>query len=245
MAVFGSRDFNLPNVPLHNKLGNKITALTFKLLFGINISDAQTGLRGIPRKYLYEFANSVEGSRFEYESNILIYMSENDIAFDEIKIQTLYLDENKSSHFKPVQDAIRIYKPILSKSKPFKFFCSSIFSTLIDLILFTLFNSIFKNVNILILQTLITTGVARVISAIVNYSINKKIVFNSKEKTSKSAVKYFSLAIFQYCMSWLICTGAFSLISKTGILRTFIKLLIDFSIFIFSYFAQKKWVFSK
>jgi len=241
--VFGCRDFDAPNVPTHNKLGNKITAFTFKLLFGMNISDAQTGLRGIPRKYLFDFANNVEGTRFEYESNILIYMTEQNINFHEIKIQTLYLEENKSSHFRPFQDSIRIYKPILGKSKSFKFLISSALSTLVDETVFTILNKIFNSISVLILQTLLTTGLARISSAILNYTLNKKYVFKDNSSHRESALKYAILAIMQYCVSWLLCTLVFSLILKVGFIRTVLKIAIDFCLFILSYIIQKKWVF--
>jgi len=243
--VFGCRDFNLPNVPTHNKLGNKITASVFKLFFGMNISDAQTGLRGIPRKYLFEFANNIDGTRFEYESNVLIYMAENQIDFHEIKIETLYLDENKSSHFRPIQDSIRIYKPILSKSKTFKYILSSIIATIIDVTIFSVLNFYFNDIEILLLQTLLTTGTARIISSLTNYTINKKFVFHSDCNNGKALPKYIALALAHYCCSWLICTFLFSLMLREGFIRTILKLLVDLALFFLSYYFQNKWVFKK
>lgn len=241
--VFGCRDFDSPNVPTHNRLGNIITAGVFKIFFGMNISDAQTGLRGFPRKYLLPLANDVEGTRYEYESNVLIYISENKIPFSEIKIETVYIDDNESSHFRPIADSFRIYKPILLKSTSLKYISSSVFCTIIDEVLFTILNFLFSGISILPLETLLTTGLARLCSSVCNYNINKDKVFHSDASVKSSAPKYFAMVAVQYGVSWLLCTLAFSLITETGLIRTLVKLLIDLFLFFVNYFIQKKWVF--
>lgn len=244
--VFGCRDFDQKNVPLHNKLGNKLTSKVFRLLFGMKLSDTQTGLRGFPRKYLLPLVNEVEGTRFEYESNMLLFMNDTGIPFSEVPIQTLYLEENKSSHFNPIKDSIRIYKPIIKKSKSLKYIISSLCSTLFELILFTILNVVFKNVSSLGLQTFLTTGLSRICSAIMNFSINKTIVFHNNASVKKTGVRYVIMAICQYAASYLLCLLFFSLLSKvgiTGFVRTPVKMCVDLLLFFISYFLQKNWVF--
>lgn len=246
--VFGCRNFDEEQVPFHNKIGNKITAGVFKAFFGMAISDAQTGLRGFPRKYLKELTEEVEGERYEYESNMLMYMSEKNIPFSEIKIKTLYIDDNSSSHFNVVKDSIRIYKPILAKATSFKYVISSALGTVIDATAFTILNSALRDISKIWVQTLLTTGISRLLSAIFNYVLNYKWVFKSNESMGKSAVKYFTTAICQYGASYVLCALVFSLAAKVGIVgfgRTILKLLVDFVLFIISYKVQKKWVFKK
>ena len=48
-VILGARDFSLPHVPERSKKGNRITSRVFRLLFGMKITDTQTGLRAIPR----------------------------------------------------------------------------------------------------------------------------------------------------------------------------------------------------
>ncbi len=247
-VVFGCRDFDQPNVPTHNKLGNKITSKVFKLLFGMKLSDTQTGLRGIPRKYLKPFVLEVEGTRFEYESNMLLYMSENRIPYSEVAIQTLYIEENKSSHFHPVRDSIRIYKPIIKKSKSLKYVLSSSACAVIDELLFTIFNALFKGVQLLWLQTFLTTGLARIISAVCNFLINRNIVFRSNSSARKSALRYIITALCQYAASYGLCMLFFSLMAKgghVGTVRTLVKTAVDLFLFFVSYQVQKYWVFNK
>ncbi len=245
--IFGCRDFDEEQVPFHNKIGNKITAWVFKAFFGMKISDAQTGLRGFPRKYLKELID-VEGERYEYESNMLMYMSENSVPFSEIKIQTVYSDDNSGSHFNVIKDSIRIYKPILKKATPFKYILSSVAGTVVDATVFTVLNSVFKNVANILLQTFLTTGIARIISAVTNYLLNYKWVFRSGETKAKSAAKYLTTAVLQYGASYLLCAIVFSLAAKVGIVgfgRTLLKLCIDGLLFLISYQVQKRWVFKK
>ena len=242
-VVFGCRDFNQPNVPKHNRFGNKITSLVFRLFFGMKLSDTQTGLRGIPRKYLKDFAQKVEGTRFEYESNMLIYMSENKIPFSQVSIETLYIEENKSSHFRPVRDSIRIYGPILKKARGFMFIVTGSICTLLDLALYTVAINALVGMQNLWLQNLLCNIFARVLSAVTNYTMNKKLVFHSNTSFSNGFVKYAIIAFGKLAVSWLIQTPVFNLLNLEGFLRTVVKAAVDLVLAFVSYIVQKKWVF--
>ena len=71
--IIGCRDFSLSHVPTHNRLGNRISSFVYRVVYGIKLSDTQTGLRGIPAEHLAALAN-VDGDRYEYETNMLIYI---------------------------------------------------------------------------------------------------------------------------------------------------------------------------
>ncbi len=245
-VVFGCRDFDQSNVPLHNKIGNKITARMFQWLFEMKITDAQTGLRGFPFACLKPFAEEIEGERYEYESNMLMYISENKIPYSQVSIQTVYIDENESSHFRVIKDSVRIYKPIISRSRTFKYVLSSLSCTLLDAVLFTILNKLGQGIKSIVLETLFSTGLARVCSAFLNYEINYRWVFTSEEKKGKSVAKYAVTALLHYLASYVLCTAAFFLADKVGIVgfgRTIIKLIIDCGLFFATYVVQKRWVF--
>ncbi len=107
-VILGCRDFDLPGVPSRSVAGNKTTSRMFRL-YGIRLSDTQTGLRAIPQRYLSRFC-AVEGERFEYETNMLLKMKRCGIPFLEQPIETVYEDENKGSHYNAVKDSWRIFK---------------------------------------------------------------------------------------------------------------------------------------
>lgn len=112
-TTLGCRDFTLPHVPPRSRFGNHATSAVFKIFCGITLSDTQTGLRAIPAEAL-KLLVTVEGDRFEYETNMLLAMKTNHLEFDEVKIRTVYIEENKSSHFHWFRDSWRIYKLILA-----------------------------------------------------------------------------------------------------------------------------------
>ena len=108
-VVLGSRDFDQEGVPPRSVAGNKSTAQMFRVFFGIKINDTQTGLRAIPAQYFKEFTE-IEGERFEYETNMLLYMKRRGIDFYEQPITTVYDPEDYSSHYNAVKDSWRIAK---------------------------------------------------------------------------------------------------------------------------------------
>ncbi len=108
-VVLGCRDFDLPGVPPRSVAGNKTTSRLFRLLYGIRLSDTQTGLRAIPKTCL-ELFERVEGERFEYETNMLLAMKRAGIRFLEQPIATVYDEEDYSSHYNAVKDSWRIFR---------------------------------------------------------------------------------------------------------------------------------------
>ena len=137
-VVMGCRDFSQPGVPPRSVAGNRTTSFFFRLCYGIKLSDTQTGLRAIPRRYLDAFCG-IEGERFEYETNMLLNMKRMGIGFVEQRIDTVYDSEDYSSHYNAIKDSWRIFKVM------FKFLLSSLGSTVIDLLIFYLVFRIFKD----------------------------------------------------------------------------------------------------
>ena len=117
--VLGVRSFGA-KVPLRSRLGNVITRSLFYLLVGTQISDTQTGLRGIPRSFM-PFLIDLEGEGYEFEMNMLIVSKIRSIPLVEEKICTVYIESNKSSHFNPLLDSMKIYYMLLRFSLPYSF----------------------------------------------------------------------------------------------------------------------------
>ncbi|MBR5095400.1 MAG: glycosyltransferase family 2 protein [Oscillospiraceae bacterium] len=111
-VVLGCRDFDAPGVPSRSVAGNKTTSRMFRLVYGIRVSDTQTGLRAIPREHLERMCR-IEGERFEYETNMLLKMRRMGIEFVEQPIATVYDPEDYSSHYNAVKDSWRIAKVMI------------------------------------------------------------------------------------------------------------------------------------
>lgn len=234
-VILGCRDFSGKDVPKRSRFGNKTTSFVFKLLCGISVSDTQTGLRAFPRSVLSELIK-IKGERFEYETNMLLVLSRKGISFKEVKISTVYLEENASSHFRPIRDSIRIYHFILS------FFMSSAISTVIDIVLFYILSRILSDA-LGTATVLAATVPARAVSSFTNYIINKQKVFNS-EKIENSVLKYYALAIPQMLVSALIVTILKSIFTAGSFVSTIIKMIVDTILFFISYRIQNCWVFT-
>ena len=75
--------------------------------------DTQTGLRGYPARML-PWLVSEGGDGFEYELRLLLRAAREGLRIQEVEVETVYLDANASSHFRPLQDSARVYLPLLA-----------------------------------------------------------------------------------------------------------------------------------
>jgi glycosyltransferase involved in cell wall biosynthesis len=247
-VVLGCRDFSLPGIPPRSVAGNRTTSRFFRLIFGIRLSDTQTGLRAIPAQYLKTFCE-IEGERFEYETNMLLYMKRLGIPFLEQPIETVYDPDDYSSHYNAVKDSWRITKVMarfFAKGSGFRYAVSSLLSFVLDNGLYRLlFSGLLGTVAFRHVSPL-SQGIARALSSLFNFTLNDRWVFQNKLDHGKAFVKYYCLCIPQTLIS-MVCLSA--LVRRLEIaspdLATVIKILVETALFFISYFIQKKWVFRK
>lgn len=235
--ILGSRNFDLETVPWKSRLGNKITSIVFGFLTGMKVKDTQTGLRGIPKEFMKQLLD-VKGERFEFETQMLLE-SNDKYPIIEVEIETIYdSKDNHQTHFNTFKDSIRIYKVLGKKFTSYVF--SSLFSTLIDLILFSILVGLLKQSSEH-LYILISTIIARIISCSVNFTINYKQIFKSNKPLYLSVHKYILLSIVQMLLS----AGSVTLFVKLFSLQTevVVKIIVDTSLFFLSYKIQQKYVF--
>ncbi len=222
--VLGARAF-VGKVPARSRFGNKVTAHLFRLVTGVAITDTQTGLRGLSTE-LIPWLLSLKGERFEYEFNMLLEADRNGYTIHEVPIETVYIEENESSHFRPIQDSIRIYSPFL------KFSGASILATIVDaLALFTLV-ALTQNL-------LISVIIARLISATTQCLLNANLVFNRTNPLLISIVRYFLLAAIILTCNYLML----KVLIGIGLGLILSKIVTETVLFILSYRVQRKFVF--
>ena len=224
--ILGSRRFQ--NAPLRNRTGNAITRGVFRLSTGVRVYDTQTGLRAFSER-LVPALRSVKGERYEYEMNVLMCWAQDKRPIREIPIETVYIDGNAHSHFKVVRDSFRIYKEIL------KFSAASLTSFAVDYSLYCLLSALTGTVAV-------SNILARIVSGTVNYTLNCKLVFESKAGVGRSVLQYAALA----CGILALNTGLLWLLTETiGVNRYFAKILVEIVLFVLSYLVQKRWIFCK
>lgn len=246
--IFGCRDFSLQHVPRRSRMGNRITSAVFRLLCGLRLSDTQTGLRAIPAKLLPVML-TVPGDRFEYETNMLHEMQAHAIDFCEVTIGTVYIEENKTSHFRPFRDSMRVY------SRFILYIGVSLVSFLVDaalmLILLTLADKVcgveFSNTNATALTaTAICKACARMFSALFNFMLNRKKVFGAQGNAGRSMLRYLVLAAgIMLISSVATACGKYLLHLGAAIPITLLGIAIDCLLFIVGFRIQQAWVFKK
>ena len=229
--ILGVRDFNENNIPLKSRFGNKITSLIFYLLTHKKCKDTQTGLRGISRE-LFNKCLNIPGERYEYEMNMLMEFARDNIKFVYEEINTIYINGNKSSHFNPIRDSVKIYFNIL------KFSLSSLMSSAVDIAVFTAL-MYFLDMN-MAYKILIATIFSRVISGTFNFIINKLWVFSNKDEIVRQGYQYILLFIAIMTCSYL----GVSILSFLPISIIVIKIIVDGSLFILSYRIQNSFIFN-
>lgn len=225
--VLGAREF-AGKVPWRSRWGNTLTRIIFSFATGYKISDTQTGLRGYPAK-MFGWLCQIAGNRFEYELNILLDAQRAGCPICEIPITTIYENNNKSTHFRPVVDSMRVYLPII------KFSGSSILSAAIDFVLLLLLQGMTNNL-------LVSVVGARACSSIFNFICNQYLVFKGDaNKKVHSFLRYYALVITLLGCNYLFMTTFVNILSVPLVAA---KLITETVLFSSSYWIQRKFVFS-
>lgn len=230
--VLGVRTFG-KGTPLRSQLGNRITRGVYRLLTGQKITDTQTGLRGFGMGLL-PFLQSIEGERYEYEMNVLMACPRSHIAICEVPIRTIYFDSNRGSHFSTVRDSWRIYRRVL------KFAGSSLLSFGVDYGLYSLLTVLFAGLGAVGVPAA-NVG-ARIVSSAVNFTVNKRYVFENKENAWKTGIRYFALAACILAGNTLVLSG---LVNGLGLNPFAAKILTEAAFFAVSFAVQQCWIFRR
>ena len=223
--VLGSRQFT-GNVPFKSRAGNAITRAVFAASTGVKIYDTQTGLRAFG-VFRIPMMLEMKGDRYEYEINVLLYATRHRIPIEEVTIETVYIEDNKSSHFNAFRDGWRIYKMILF------FVASSLVAMLLDYVLLLLLSSATKDMA----QSLLISVVgARILSSLANYFMNCKLVFENRSRSS----------IFRYyvLVAAILAVNYGLMVVVTHFMPLPIgKILVELVLYPVSFFMQRKYVF--
>ena len=225
--IFGVRSFD-ENIPFRSKFGNKITKSLLYIFNGISLDDTQTGLRYLPISILDELLN-LPGEKYEFELECIFAIKTLGYNITQIQIQTIYINDNNDSHFRPLIDSARIYLVFI------RFSFASLLSFGLDITIFAFFISYLDSI-------LYATFLARIISGLFNFYLNRSFVF----KVSKSNhLLRESLGYILLWLSLLIFSGMLVSIlqgSDAYIIIPF-KILVDSMLFLVAFYVQKNIIF--
>jgi len=224
--ILGCRDFR-GDVPLRSRFGNAVSRGLFRVAAGWPASDTQTGLRGVPVGLL-SWLLEVPGERFEYETEMLLRLRGAGHVAREIPIETVYLEQNASSHFRPIVDSLRVMVPLLM------FTGSSLLAFLIDTLALLLLTSLTGWLVASIIA-------ARLLSATVNFAVNRRFVFQRQGRAHavQHALGYALLAgaLLASNIVWMEALGGM------GVPLIVAKVITEAVLFVTSYQVQRRFVF--
>jgi glycosyltransferase involved in cell wall biosynthesis len=213
--ALGVRCFNASAsspVPLRSWLGNTFSRLAYGFVLKQPLRDTQCGLRGIPATLL-PWMLRLQGDRYEYETNMLISANRAGIEIREVPIQTVYLEGNRSSHFRYLTDSMRIYADL----------------------------SLFAAMWRLTAAYTASFVVARLVSSLVNFAVNREFVFRGGTSIAGSLARYYGLVALLGVLSF----GLSRLMISSGLPVFASKVSADVILSVLSFLVQRGFVFRK
>ena len=225
--ILGVRGFRA-SVPARSRVGNAAARALFHLATGQRISDTQTGLRGLSADLL-AWALSVPGAGFEYEQRMLLRVAPDGVEVREVPIETIYLSGNESSHFRPVRDSFRVLAPVVL------FAASSLAAFVVDTVALLMLNALTG-------WLIGSIVMARLLSASVNFVVNRRVVFRSRETRAPAQVMRYAVlasALLASNIAWM------SFLTDAGLALLPAKAITEGVLFILSYGVQCSLVFPR
>ena len=224
-SVLGVREF-VGHVPARSRIGNTATSALFWLATGWKLKDTQTGLRAFPVALLPALLE-VQGDRYEYELRVLLHLAKFRHPVSQIPIETIYEAGNPTSHFRPLQDSARIWAPLL------KFAASSGVATVIDYVLVLALNALTGALFFPVVA-------ARLVSASVNFAMNRRVFEATGVPLRRSALRYAALAVAVVAGSYTML----AVLTGIGMPLWIAKIIADTTMYLVSYSAQSRYVFA-
>jgi putative flippase GtrA len=225
--VLGTREFS-SHVPWRSRFGNILTRRLVRVLVGHQLSDTQTGLRGIPMALLPHLVE-IKSSGYEFELDMLIAAKHHGCPIVEETVGTIYEPGNPTSHFNPLFDSMRIYFVLL------RFSALSLLTAALDNVVFVLCYAVTGRVGL-------SQILGRTCAVIFNYGLARRAVFLSGEQHRTVLPKYLLLVAASGTLSYVLIRG---LHSALGVPVVPAKIIAESGLFIINFLVQRDFIFKR
>jgi putative flippase GtrA/SAM-dependent methyltransferase len=199
-----------------------------RVVLGQNLADTQTGLRGIPAALIPHLLR-LTSAGYEFELDMLIACKHQGCPVVQEPIRTIYLEGNKSSHFRPVFDSMRIYFLL------FRFSVLSVLTAVLDNVVFAVTLPHTGNIG----QSQIA---GRFVAMVFNYLGARRVVFHSRQRHAVVLPKYIFLVIVNGVLSYALIQLFIRLLGLGAIPA---KLTAEGLLFIANFAIQRDFVFTR
>lgn len=220
--VLGCRQFD-GDVPMRSRFGNTFTRYVFTAFTGMNVADTQTGLRGWPRLSCAQ-ALRVPLNGYDFELECLVSGGRN---VRQVPIETIYIDQNRSSHFNPLRDSMRIYFTFV------RYCGSSMFAALVD-------SAVFYTVYASSGSVGWGQFFGRCSAVAIAFFITRTLVFQSNVRVVVALSKYLTLVAVMGFVSYSLLQ---MLHSRLGVPIFLSKMLAEGLLFLGNFAIQREFIF--
>jgi putative flippase GtrA len=224
-VIFGTRGFD-SKVPLRSKIGNGASQHLYRFLIGLKLSDTQTGLRGLPRRLL-ELCLSIRANRYEFETEQLVIIKAHRMRVEEIPIETIYIEDNRGSHFRPLLDSARIYFVLLRYS------AASLLTEAADI-------AVFATAMAWSSDLVVSNILGRIVAVGVQFTLLQRFVFHLRG-SARMFLMYLGLVVVSGVFSTTLQTQAASFIP----FPVLAKILAEVLVFVFNFLFLRDFVFGE
>ena len=145
-----------------------------------------------------------------------------------------------------MRDSWRIYRLILGHF--FRYTASSLICAGVDTLAYTALDALLLAALDGFALTAACTVGARAVSSLLNFFLNKKLVFRSQRGTADALLRYYALAVPVAAAQTLLSEGAYRLChiaESATALRTAVYVLVMGALYLITYMAQQRWVFAR
>lgn len=104
--AIGTRQFE--KMPPRRKWANSWMSLLLRLAYSHAPRDTQSGMRSFRYSFIEEMMQKIKGGHYEMELQCLLLALKEKKTIAEVPISTIYIEENRSSHFSPLVDTFKI-----------------------------------------------------------------------------------------------------------------------------------------
>ncbi|WP_170154390.1 CotH kinase family protein [Protaetiibacter intestinalis] len=225
--VLGARTFGT-GTPARSRFGNAVSTALFGFAAGYRVRDTQTGLRGIPAERI-AWMLEVPGERFAYELEVLLACRGAGVPVVEVPIETVYLERNAASHFRPLRDSALVMRPLL------RYLAASFAGFLVDVVLL-------QGLVLLGAPLLAAVVGARLVSGSVNFVLNRRYVFRARAGSwGGQALRYAALATMVLGVNYL----ALAALTSLGVALLAVKVTVELVLFLVAFAVQRVLVFAR
>ena len=185
--ILGRRELD-KTAPFLSRLGNGTTRVYYFVTTGRRIYETQTGLRAFSDRLIDKYIH-LPGSRYEYEMDVMLISSDGDIR--EVPIETVYINNNADSHFRPFKDTLTLWSQYILYKLP------SLITAAVDyaaFVLAVLFSGTFLIPNLIV----------RTATFILKFILNKTVKFSEKAGLVRYLLTSLTIILLDTGVIWAL-----------------------------------------